>query len=251
MNCLTTRFPDRRRILLVVVHVLNEHQARENAALAFEQGADGVLFIDHDGGTVHSLRNVVSETRRFTKKHRGFEAGFLGINVLGTAPHFVLDELTRGLGLAVVDAVWSDNAGDEAGLDRFRATRRTTAWGGLHLGGVAFKGQPTVPDTELGTATTFAARNGVDIVTTSGARTGEPPRLDKIVKMRRALAAGLGRPDYPLAVASGIDVKNVGVFLPLVDAFVVASSLETSFGTLDGAAVRALADTIHAWEPTS
>lgn len=244
------RFPH-PRVLLVVVHVLNEHQARENAALAFEQGADGVLFIDHDRGTVHSLRNVVSETRRFTKKHRAFEAGFLGINVLGTAPHLVLEELARGLGLAVVDAVWSDNAGDEAGLDRFRATRRTTAWGGLHLGGVAFKGQPVVNEAELGIAATFAARNGVDIVTTSGPRTGEPPPLDKIVRMRRALALGLGRPDYPLAVASGIDIDNVDAFLPLVDVFVVASSLETTFGTLDGDKVHALAAKIHAWGSAS
>lgn len=86
-------------------------------------------------------------------------------------------------------------------------------------------------------------RAGVDVVTTSGPGTGEPPTVEKLATMRQALG------DRALAVASGITPENVEPFLPYVDAFLVATGIEHRFGYLEPGRVRALADAIHGWKP--
>jgi hypothetical protein len=59
-----------------------------------------------------------------------------------------------------------------------------------------------------------------DVVTTSGDRTGQPPTVQKIERIRWAIG-----PEMPLAIASGISAKNVRQFMPLAQAFLVASSV--------------------------
>jgi predicted TIM-barrel enzyme len=127
----------------------------------------------------------------------------------------------------------------------------------LYFGGVAFKHRAHIPDERLGAVAAEAAASGVDVVTTSGTQTGTPPTVEKIRRMWEGLASdriAAAVPAYlarkvvtrhPLAVASGITPKNVRPFLPYVDAFLVASGIESKFGVFDPARVRALADIIH------
>lgn len=128
-------------------------------------------------------------------------------------------------------ALWSDkcDARDDEDL---------APGGPLFFGGAAFKYQREVPLHLVGVAAATAAYL-CDVVTTSGPATGEPPDPEKLRLMREALG------DHALAVASGVDADNVGAMLPYADAFLVASSLETSHGALDRGAVEELAAAIH------
>ena len=150
---------------------------------------------------------------------------------------------------AFVPMLWIDDAGvDPADLPSsrrrnvaFREARRIRKWRGLCFGGVAFKYQAEVPDELLGLAATVAALGGVDVITTSGRATGDPPSLRKIEILSRSLGE-----DLPLAIASGITPENAEAFLPYVRAFLVATGIEKRFGRFDPGRVRALAAIVHA-----
>jgi predicted TIM-barrel enzyme len=88
-----------------------------------------------------------------------------------------------------------------------------------------------------------AAAQGVHVVTTSGPATGSPALVSKVQVMRAALG------DHALALASGITPENVRIYLPYVDAYLVASGIERSFGEFDPARLRALAELIHGHQP--
>lgn len=176
---------------------------------------------------------------------------FVGVNLLeaGRAAVYNLPKQSRV-------SVWSDNAGFEprsetkqldAFRDRLKLDRspRDMAWRGLYFGGVAFKYQREVPLEQCGVEARLAAHLGVDIVTTSGPATGHPPSVEKVRVMREAIG------DHALAIASGITLDNVEPFLPHVNAFLVATGLESSFGVFDPGRVKALADTIHGFDSPS
>ncbi len=111
------------------------------------------------------------------------------------------------------------------------------------FGGVAFKYiRPIVPPEHFGEVARLALDCGVDVITTSGPATGEPPAVNKVQAMRHAIG------DHALAVASGIRPENVSAFLPFVDAFLVATGIEASFGQFDEVRVHELACTIHEWD---
>lgn len=216
MNKIHERF-QRARVLLPVVHCLTSEQTKAQTAVAFENGADGVFLINQGGLDARSVVLVASWLATTG-------APFVGVNLLGV-PATSIRQWTKGLA-----AVWSDSAGEFAppGL-----------WERLFFGGVAFKYQAQPSD--VGRAAKDAAGAGVDVVTTSGPGTGEPPTVEKVRAMRQALG------DHALAVASGITPENVGPFLPFVDAFLVATGIEQRFGWFDPKRVRALADAIHGW----
>ena len=98
---------------------------------------------------------------------------------------------------------------------------------------------------------------GVDVVTTSGTQTGYAPDVEKVAVMRRALderALALSSGGLPgseegnaLAIASGVTPVNIEVFLPYVDAYLVATGIEDRFGVFDPKRVRDLAAAIHGW----
>lgn len=117
-----------------------------------------------------------------------------------------------------------------------------TAWP-LYFGGVAFKYQRAVAPEDWGAAAVQAAAMGVHAVTTSGPATGEPASVEKVKAIRSALR------DHALALASGITPENVGDFLPYVDAYLVATGIERTFGEFDPARLRALAEIIHGHQP--
>jgi len=122
-------------------------------------------------------------------------------------------------------------------MDEARAARPDV----LYFGGAAFKGQPEVRDADL---PALAAESSLhmDVVTTSGPATGVPAPLGKV----RAMAGAL-RPPARLGLASGVTPENVRDYLPHVHAFLVATHIEASYGVLDPAKVRAMADAIASW----
>jgi len=228
----------RPRVLLPVVHCVEIGQAQTAVAIAMEQGADGVFLINQGG---------VSASRVVDLAEAAVRCGvpFVGVNLLGRCLGDALDDIA---GRGVVHALWTDNGGvyvnrghvvDDQAV-AFTDARKKSGWGGLHFGGVAFKYQDLVALGAAGDVALAAKDAGIEVVTTSGPGTGEPPTVEKVSTMRAAIG------DHALAVASGITPENVGSFLPYVDAFLVATGIEESFGVFDSGKVRALADQIHA-----
>lgn len=234
MNAIIKRF-DRPRVLLPVIHCCTPEQVRAQADVCARAGADGVFLIDQGGMDVDDILAAAFWLGR------AMEGFFVGVNFLGRPPAetaLVIGSM-RSTYRDQIGAIWSDDAQPDAWRDRAVKARD---WKGLFFGGVAFKGQRLVHPDHYQRVAREAADAGVDVVTTSGSSTGRACRPEKPAAMREAVG-----PNVALALASGITMNNVGSFLPFVDAFLVASSLERSFGEFDAGAVRAMADQIHAW----
>jgi predicted TIM-barrel enzyme len=89
-------------------------------------------------------------------------------------------------------------------------------------GGIAFKYTPTFTENpSIARSEVENLKDAVDIVTTSGAGTGQPPTAEKLRAVK--IAAG----DKPVAVASGISAENISDFAGSVDQILVSTSIET------------------------
>jgi predicted TIM-barrel enzyme len=219
------------RVVLPVVHPLNRDAALASVEIAHAAGAKGVFTINqgmNDAEVLALVREI----------HQRYPSLWLGVNLLGYAPAQMLTTLLDACGR--IDGIWVDNAGiDERGGEQplsaaLVATRRTRGWNGLYFGGVAFKYQREVADDDLGRAATIAAPS-MDVVCTSGPGTGKAANVDKVIAMRHALGA-----DGAIALASGVTADNVASYLPYVDAFLVGTGIEATFGVLDRGKLTAL-----------
>ncbi|MCC7522904.1 hypothetical protein IT407_03850 [Candidatus Uhrbacteria bacterium] len=223
-------------VLLAVIHVDNEEQASENVDIAFNQGADGVFLINHSM-SAGSLRDIYCKIR----SARADE--WIGLNFLG-APRV---RLFNGLVPGDASGVWTDNAGYGEAQDPLFVTKSLHeirqnskhAMKCLYFGGVSFKHQHDTDNIESACKAASSCVPYVDVITTSGTKTGEPPSVEKIIAMRQAIGK------HPLAIASGMTPENVHPFLPHVDAFLVATGISKSFTELDPERVRAMAKIVH------
>jgi len=154
-----------------------------------------------------------------------FPDQWIGLNFFGLAPLPSLGLVPpTASGLWVGDAGVIEDAGEQPTAAEFSALRADRGWNGLYFGGVAFKHQRPVKDVAAAAA---AAKPFVDVVTTSGPGTGQPPQVDKIAAMRQALGS------HPLAIASGISPANIGSYARDADYFLVATSVSQSESELD------------------
>lgn len=225
-----------RHVVLPVIHVRDRAQALANAQIAWDAGADGVFLINHDT-SVASLLEIHAEV---AARFRGW---FVGVNCLGLPPQACFARLSKA-----VSGLWVDDAGvDERASVQVVArfvdeARRASGWSGLYFGGVAFKYRREVHAVE---AAALAARDYVDVVTTSGSGTGVAATLDKIQRMKAALDS------FPLAIASGITPENIGEYLPHADCFLVATGISRSFHELDPKRVARLVAEVRAYDGQS
>ena len=215
----------RKAAILPVIHVEALGQARENAVIAQDCGADGIFLINH----------AITD-RKLLEIHDNLAANFpdfwMGVNCLGLSPESIftlIPETVRG--------VWVDNSyvnersTHQTRAEQIDAIRKRLAPSCLYFGGVAFKYQRHVNDLETSCE---LAKHYVDIVTTSGPGTGEAADLNKIRRMKSVLGS------HPLAVASGITVENVNDYLPHMDFLLVATGISQSFTQLDSGRLRSL-----------
>lgn len=223
-------------VLLAVVHVEAKTQAMANAIIAFSEGADGIFLINHSISP-GELRDIYFDIRTAYKDE------WIGLNFL-RSPRA---RLFRGLAPEDASGIWTDNAGYEESEDPLFLPRSlheirqnsSRAMKTLYFGGVSFKHQHDTDNIHAACAAASACVPYVDVITTSGTQTGEPPSLEKIAGMRRAIGK------HPLAIASGMTPENVHPFLPHVDAFLVATGISKSFIELDPDRVRTMAKIIH------
>ena len=214
-------------VLLAVIHVVNKTQALHNTNIARDEGANGVFLISHGRLRYHELNDVFDTIRLVCRDY------WIGINYL----ELVNQEALRNAPLDA-NGLWVDNAEifpkDSDPTSRARlndTTRKSVPFSGLYFGGVAFKYQQRVDDP--GEAARIA-KPFVDVITTSGDRTGSPPSIGKIKLIREAIG------NHPLAIASGITQENVSEYIPYTNCFLVATGISKTFTELDPARVKEL-----------
>jgi hypothetical protein len=222
-----------RHVILPVIHVAESEQALRNAEIARRQGCDGIFLIRHEIDYTELLR-----------VHRllfeAFPDWWIGVNCLDLAPSEVFDKITDE-----VAGVWVDNAminereAHQFVAEKIQAARVKSGWQGLYFGGVAFKYQRHVDDVRR--AAQIAAEY-MDVVTTSGPGTGQAAERDKIRAMKEALGA------FPLGIASGITLGNVGGYLEIADSFLVATGISKSWLEFDEERVRGLVARVRAYQ---
>lgn len=226
-----------QKAFLPVIHVVSTAQCIENVQKARDAGADGAFLISHNGIPAGDLVEMHYQCRDLIPVREKF---FLGCNFLD------LNNM-QALGIAQenMQGLWLDDGLhrlDAMLAGRLQEKRERVGFAGALFGGVAFKYRTLMlrRHEKLGDLCRLAT-TCMDVITTSGPGTGSPPDVTKIRTMREAIG------DFPLAIASGIDEDNVGMFLPLADYFVVASSISRIFHELDPILTRRLADLIHAF----
>lgn len=227
----------RSRVFLPVIHPVSKHTAMTSIDVAVQSGADGIFLINQGMSSAQVIDFI-------PQVHRRHETLWIGVNLLGSEPADVV-HCIAGL---PVGGIWSDNAQidelaeEQPAGERFWRARERLGWRGLYFGGVAFKYQRPVAAERL----PDAARRAIpwmNVITSSGPGTGDAATVEKA----RALRSGAG--DHPIALASGVSPENVGGFLPYVDAYLVASEIETAkySGILVPERTKQLAERIHTW----
>jgi predicted TIM-barrel enzyme len=195
-------------------------------------GADGVFLIGH-AMKYGPLCEIYEHVRK------QFPEIWIGINFLDITGY----DTWHLLGSVVrhqrgINGLWVDMLPDE----RIDVPSSVEVFGG-----VAFKYiDPNIRGQELKEACNKALKV-VDVVTTSGIKTGSAPDTEKLEEIRRNIGN-----ETQLALASGVTEENVSLFLPTVDTFLVASSIierKKSLGNheyLIPEKVASLAQKIHA-----
>ncbi|MCB8943056.1 MAG: adenine phosphoribosyltransferase [Ardenticatenaceae bacterium] len=224
-------------IVLPVIHVVNTAQAKLNAQIAYEAGADGVFLINHEdegGERPLTYRHLLDIHQELSQTIPGW---WLGVNCLDLPPHETFAHLTPQ-----VAGVWVDNAyiderqTAQTAAEQIAHSRQQSQWQGLYFGGVAFKYQREVADVARAAQTAVPY---IDIITTSGTATGQAAHLHKIQQIRAAIGP------HPLAIASGLTPENIAAYLPYANYFLVATGISRSFDSFDPARVRAFVQRVR------
>lgn len=221
-----------RRLVLPVVHHLEDQLTLQQAMIALLHGADGVFLISH-GGDNAALPPLAAMLKAVRPE------ALIGINLLGEGAREAFE-----VGLAAgLDMVWTDTPGiTSAGISH--AAHMISGDIGhytsapLFFASVAFKYQPM--ELNPAKAALRAANLGM-VPTTSGTATGSAPELEKIRSMSEALNGG------PLAVASGMTPENVHDFLPYVTHYLVATGVSLDAHHFDPAKLRAFIECVHGY----
>ncbi|MEM9427162.1 MAG: adenine phosphoribosyltransferase [Pseudomonadota bacterium] len=202
-------------VVLPVIHVLETERTLANIDILADLGANGCFLINHDFD-VETFLPILRKVRS-QRPNIWMGVNFLAVTGLHAIPK--LAELERR-GFPF-EAYWADDARvDERAETQSEAQAILDAhsgWHGLYFGGVAFKKQRLVAETDYAKAAEIAT-HWMDVVCTSGQATGVEAEDTKIATFRAAIG------DAPLALASGITPENAHRYAQ-VDCFMVATGI--------------------------
>lgn len=226
------------KLLLVVIHCTSQNNPLGMAQVALDNGADGVLLISHGDLSSETLLELASDLRVQTSSRE--VRPLIGVNLLGTALVAIPQMLDKNVAArGSLDLLWVDKQPD-AGANRILDGLHgyLTRYDVALAAGCAFKYQAPIPNEELA-AHSVECQKWMDILTTSGSKTGVPAAPTRL----RLVTKG----DRLLALASGVTTFNARMY-DEVDLFFVASSLELEHGVLDVPKIAPLAEAIHRHE---
>jgi uncharacterized protein len=186
-------------MIVPVIHVLNWKQIKFNLDICQRNGINFVFLINH--GHDNPVTTLVEWLLKSKIEYPNIK---IGVNFL----QLKTEEAIIVANQYGASAIWTDYQG---------TGKRDSPL----FGSVAFKYQKHVPDDKLEFVCKEAMKY-VDVITTSGPATGKPASIEKIKKIRSYIG------DFPLAIASGINIENKKIFEPLVDYMLVASSITDS-----------------------
>lgn len=212
--------------LYPVIH--NEHVEKtvRDTEKVLNAGADGVFLINR-------VNNANSLLTRFNAISKEFPEAAIGLNFSEMRNPFDVYTFLNSSGVAPY-AVWTDwyllDSEQMECLNLLTPTQNTRK--SKLFAGVSHKAASYIEDPFLSAQMAVMADGNVDYVTTTGPGTGLPAPTEKLTAMRHAVKYA------KLAVTSGVSAENVGNIVPLVDAILVASSLESYFGEIDDDRLR-------------
>jgi len=216
-----------------VVHVVNSRQTMENVQIAIDSNADGIFLISHGYMDYKKLLNLGKEIKSI------YPTLWIGYNFLDIPINHFFERFKNEYN-TFMDAIWFDDS--KRGVDKEKADNITSLWKnssfkGEIFGGVAFKyvKQPG----SLVDAVKESMGN-MSVITTSGDGTGLAARPYKIKKMFETISDGT-----PLAIASGITLDNLNLYIDYVDYFLVSTGISIDDSNLDRDKTIKLSELIH------
>lgn len=238
----TQHFP-KPHSLVVALHSKNLQHALEGAAIAYDNGADGVALVTHVLQPEEGI-NIIAKIKEKYPAHQAI------INILEWSP----DQVFQAIEGMNIDWVRTDRANiygvdtDNETLKRYAPKlseiREITNPDAVYFGPLNFKHQMQVPEEALWFAMA-EAKKYLDVVTTSGDSTGESADVGK-VEFIKSLAK-----NHPVGLASGITPANIGDYIDHHDISIVATGISKDLGdrkdywNLDPARVAELAEYIQ------
>ena len=195
--------------IIPVIHTVDFKQVTHNIQLCHANGIDDIFLIDHrvTDTSIEDIKNYIDWTRTNIPDMR------IGVNFLQLDTIEALEKSKE----FNIDYIWADRSYIEnKTLDVAEKAYYAHKGIQLYFGCVAFKYQRPIKNLEW---TCRTACEYMDVITTSGSKTGVPPSIEKIKKMRAYIG------NKPLAIASGITPENKSLFIDYVDYFLVASSI--------------------------
>lgn len=226
-------------VILPVIHVLDDEQAKSNIETAIAGGCPGVFLINHDFEK-EKLVPIIKTMRK------AFPDTWLGVNFLAVTGKYafpILGELqAEG---CQVNGYWADDArmderraeDDQPEAEEIADIRAKSGWSGLYIGGTAFKKQREVDPAQYAKSARIAT-NYMDVVVTSGVATGHAADVGKIDTFRKHCG------ETALGLASGITPQNAAEYAGAVDLFMVATGInyDGDFYNIDPARLKHLMD---------
>lgn len=214
--------------LIAVIHYRDDKTSLANADIAASAAFDGVCLIHMNG------QDDLIEAAAVAIKKRHPELLVI-TNRLAMHP---VDMINRDVALGL-DGSWADNPGVSSKgftslakeIEDAVLKVRESKPDFLFFGSVAFKTQPHDPDPATAAV---KAKNLGWIATTSGVATGIAPDVDKLERMKTAIAS------FDLAVASGITPENAELLGEHVDWVLVSTGISETVYTFDPVKVAAL-----------
>jgi phosphoribosylanthranilate isomerase len=216
-----------------VIHVESLEQTKRNVDICIKANTHGFFLISHRLN-FSKFYDVILNIRN------QYPDSWMGINVLDKHPQFVIGKLPP------IQGYWVDNpeieddvASNQTNakyIKEFLVRKQPKC---LYFGSVAFKYQNQPKDLS---SFTKLAKNYVDIVTTSGDKTGKSADISKIKTMYDSLDG------FPLAIASGISNQNISQYINYVDWFLVSTNISIDESNLDFDLVKQMSDFIKQYE---
>lgn len=204
-----------------VIHVKDLAQTTHNVEICVEADTYGFFLVNHRIPFKKFLP-IINQVRK------NFPYAWIGVNVLDEHPLTVIPQLP------LIQGFWTDDPclieGQET-QDLASVISKSIKYhlpSALYFGSVAFKYQ--VQPKDLASMTELACKY-IDVITTSGDRTGDAADMKKVEIMYDFST-------QPLAIASGIDINNVREYFKYIDWFLVNTHISIDSLNLNPELVR-------------